>query len=304
MVLYPGAYSGILEPWRHYVPLEKDHRNMAEVVAAIRDRATWERITGHARAEVAENPEYSFEAMTRAMDDGLGLTPAPHAGPSASAFERIAERSYRRLPAIRAHAWGLPRRVNRLRLVPRQIADRIVPHPTAILVIAPEHEHRWIWRRRIRVARAGAFWAARPRTLPWSLILAHGRPLLEELSRLARLQSHGARANRAGAGSPFCIRLDEATGTLSIGDATAGTSDAGDLPSDLGWVTNVRLDLTNPWLVPPGLGAMQDRFVALADVFRDRPDVGRRLLRGSEPWAAVASAIAPPPPPPGDGGGA
>ena len=28
MILYEGEYSGILVPWRHYVPLKKDHSNI------------------------------------------------------------------------------------------------------------------------------------------------------------------------------------------------------------------------------------------------------------------------------------
>ena len=73
MVLYPGEYSGILEPWRHYVPLEKDHSNMAQVVEAIRDPALWGEITSRARDEVALNPAYSYRALAQAVDAGLEL---------------------------------------------------------------------------------------------------------------------------------------------------------------------------------------------------------------------------------------
>ena len=74
MVLYPGDYSGILKPWQHYVPLEKDHSNMPEVAGAIQDRQTWERITGQAREEIALNPKYSFRALVEKVDDGLALS--------------------------------------------------------------------------------------------------------------------------------------------------------------------------------------------------------------------------------------
>src|SRR3546814_45985 len=36
MILYEGRYSGRLIPWRHYVPLKRDHSNMDEVVAVLR----------------------------------------------------------------------------------------------------------------------------------------------------------------------------------------------------------------------------------------------------------------------------
>ncbi|QRN03382.1 hypothetical protein GH742_05605 [Legionella sp. MW5194] len=37
MILYEGEYSGVLKPYRHYVPLAKDHSNMEEIVGYIQD---------------------------------------------------------------------------------------------------------------------------------------------------------------------------------------------------------------------------------------------------------------------------
>ena len=68
MILYEGSYSGRLQPWRHYVPLKKDHSNMDEVVAVLRDPAKATAIIERAYAEVALNPDNSFEAMVRQFD--------------------------------------------------------------------------------------------------------------------------------------------------------------------------------------------------------------------------------------------
>lgn len=68
MILYEGGYSGILVPWRHYVPLAKDHANMAEVVAVLRDRGRAEQILDAAYCEVALNPAYSFAAHVGRVD--------------------------------------------------------------------------------------------------------------------------------------------------------------------------------------------------------------------------------------------
>jgi hypothetical protein len=305
MVLYPGAYSGALEAWRHYVPLEKTHANMDEVVAAIRDQATWERITSQARSEVAENPRFAYRALAEAMDRGLDLRAVSQTGISAADFDRIADRAFRRLPTTQAHALGLPPRVNRFRRIPGRIAVLTKPSPTAILAVPQGTDPRQrLWRRRIRVGRAAAYWIAHPRMLPASVMRAYGRTLLEELSQLALLQAHGARAVGTGAGSPFVLRADETSGTLSIEHqaAGAGSTEPGIIPEDLGWVRTLKLDLANRWLIPGGIGPARDhRFEALSALFRDRPDVGRRLLVGRAPWCAIGATGSLPPA--GAGGG-
>lgn len=63
MVLYEGRYSGVLQPWRHYVPLKKDHSNMDEVVAVLRDPARWQDIVDRAYEEVACDRRWSYEAF-------------------------------------------------------------------------------------------------------------------------------------------------------------------------------------------------------------------------------------------------
>ena len=71
MILYEGNYSGILEPWRHYVPLKKDHSNMAEVVAVLRDPSRLAEIVQCAYDEIALNPRYSFAAAVAAADAAI-----------------------------------------------------------------------------------------------------------------------------------------------------------------------------------------------------------------------------------------
>lgn len=68
MVLYEGRYSGVLEPWRHYVPLKKDHSNMDEVVEAIKSKEKWTEITSNARKEVALNEKYSYKVFIQNFD--------------------------------------------------------------------------------------------------------------------------------------------------------------------------------------------------------------------------------------------
>jgi hypothetical protein len=71
MVLYEGEYSGRLEPWRHYVPLKKDHSNFDEVVAVLRDPARANAIVQQAYDEVACAPRNSFRAAAAEFDNAI-----------------------------------------------------------------------------------------------------------------------------------------------------------------------------------------------------------------------------------------
>ena len=68
MILYEGDYSGILIPWRHYVPLKKDHSNIQEVVDVLKNPNQWLEITNNAYQEVAQNKQYTFESFVKNFD--------------------------------------------------------------------------------------------------------------------------------------------------------------------------------------------------------------------------------------------
>jgi len=77
MILYEGKYSGVLEPWRHYVPLKKDHSNMAEIVAVLRDPDRLTAITECAYREIALDPRYSFATAVKAADAAMEVALRP-----------------------------------------------------------------------------------------------------------------------------------------------------------------------------------------------------------------------------------
>ena len=77
MILYDGYYSGILKPWRHYVPLRRDHSNMDEVVAVLRDATRAQDIVDRAYHEVALNPAYTFRALVERVDEVIAATYQP-----------------------------------------------------------------------------------------------------------------------------------------------------------------------------------------------------------------------------------
>ena len=68
MILYEGDYSGILKPWKHYVPLKKDHSNMDDVVYYIRNEEKWKSITEQAYNDIILNPNYSYKNFIKEFD--------------------------------------------------------------------------------------------------------------------------------------------------------------------------------------------------------------------------------------------
>jgi hypothetical protein len=292
MLLYPGHYSGILKPWRHYVPLEKDHSNMPEVAAAIHDRQTWERITGDARQEIALNPQYSFRAMVEKVDDGLALSSTAGKPLRPSDFERSASRSYRRLRTTQLHAFGLSPGINRVRLMAGRVVRGVKPSPIAIGTSPRRvNEKAHAMRERWRYLRSVTYWAVRPRVLPLALLVRHRGALLRDLSELGRLQVMGERAHVAGAAHPFAVLLAERTRDLRImlrGDLPESGRPLSELPGDVSWASGISLDLIDPWLVPAGVqGSPARRLEALSAVLRARPQSGRRLLAGPRTWCDV-----------------
>ena len=65
MILYPGDYSGILEPGRHYVELQHDHSNMDEVVAVLMNPDRAGKIIERAYTEVAVSGRWSFRTFVQ-----------------------------------------------------------------------------------------------------------------------------------------------------------------------------------------------------------------------------------------------
>ncbi len=68
MLLYEGEYSGVLIPWRHYIPLKKDFSNFDEVLSVIKDPKRLQEIADCAYREIAQNDKYGYEAFVNGFD--------------------------------------------------------------------------------------------------------------------------------------------------------------------------------------------------------------------------------------------
>ena len=68
LVLFPGEYSGILEPGRHYVPLEKDFSNVDDVVATIRNTSALAEMIERSYEEIVASGRFSYNRMVAEFD--------------------------------------------------------------------------------------------------------------------------------------------------------------------------------------------------------------------------------------------
>jgi hypothetical protein len=68
LVLFPGNYSGVLQEGRHYIRLEKDFSNLAQVVDQIGDTSHLEALAERAYADLVESGRYALSAFSAEVD--------------------------------------------------------------------------------------------------------------------------------------------------------------------------------------------------------------------------------------------
>jgi hypothetical protein len=74
LVLFPGEYAGILQPWQHYIPLERDFSNAAEVVGALKNDALLQQMVDRTYREIAVSGELSYRTFASRFDVAVDLT--------------------------------------------------------------------------------------------------------------------------------------------------------------------------------------------------------------------------------------
>ena len=67
-VMYPGQFSGILEPWKHYIPLERDFSNLNDVISAIKDDDLLQEVAERAYDEIIKPMKYSERNLASGVD--------------------------------------------------------------------------------------------------------------------------------------------------------------------------------------------------------------------------------------------
>jgi hypothetical protein len=68
LVLFEGAYSGVVRPWDHYIMLKKDGSNLDEVFRLLRDDVYVDAMVQRAWFDVIDSGRFSYGAFVRLVD--------------------------------------------------------------------------------------------------------------------------------------------------------------------------------------------------------------------------------------------
>ena len=70
-ILYPGSYSEVLEPYKHYVPLRRDHSNINEVVGLILDDGFVDELSRYAYDSIIATNRWDYCRFASIVDDAI-----------------------------------------------------------------------------------------------------------------------------------------------------------------------------------------------------------------------------------------
>jgi len=73
IIAFPGEYSGIIQPWIHYIPLEKDFSNFPQVVRAVNNLETRKRITERTYQDIIASGNYRYEVFSLLCANALNV---------------------------------------------------------------------------------------------------------------------------------------------------------------------------------------------------------------------------------------
>ncbi|HZT90910.1 MAG TPA: hypothetical protein VFA05_02630 [Gaiellaceae bacterium] len=77
LVMFPGSYSEIVEPWRHYIPLEKDFSNIEEVGRLIRDDSFLGQLVESTHRDLIASGKYAYRSFVEEFDELLAARATP-----------------------------------------------------------------------------------------------------------------------------------------------------------------------------------------------------------------------------------
>jgi glycosyltransferase involved in cell wall biosynthesis len=70
-ILVEGAYSGILKPWEHYIPIRADASDFDDVAEAMRDHALCARLIANCKSALLDFKALRYESYAKAIMDAI-----------------------------------------------------------------------------------------------------------------------------------------------------------------------------------------------------------------------------------------
>ena len=71
LVLFPGTYRGVLKPWVHYIPLERDFSNIDQVISLIKDDAYLQSMVDRTYEDIVDSERYTMKRFIADFDLAL-----------------------------------------------------------------------------------------------------------------------------------------------------------------------------------------------------------------------------------------
>lgn len=99
LVLTRGEYAGVLEPWRHYIPLEPDFSNADDVARLLKDDDRLQEMADRAYDEIVASGRYGMRQFVAGVDRAIALAQRRFSGASWAGPHP---------PAARRPAWKTP----------------------------------------------------------------------------------------------------------------------------------------------------------------------------------------------------
>jgi hypothetical protein len=187
-ILVRGAYDGVLEADRHYVPLERDLANVDPVLDRLAEPEAMQALADRAYREIYEDGAVTYRDFAAQLDEVFQDT-TRHRVPFATTLVRRGRLELERMPPDRTHP-GLA----------RWIAHDPARARTALRLVMRRPELRRLWLRNGGWRRAG--------------FSSEGVGVLTELFILALL-AEGNRG-RSTAGEPFRVQIRHEPGTQRL----------------------------------------------------------------------------------------
>lgn len=294
MILYEGEYSGCLKSWRHYVPLRKDHSNMEEVVAALKDETTWQRITSTAYEEVALNRDYSFDAFAVKVDNAVedAFDPGMRSerlAYSAEEFLEVADAVNQRKPMQQARSLGGHVRG----MIDTYGRKYLSGQSRELLLNSMIWVYRSMMRARVKIAKlhTASRWYVGPSRLPLlTLVLSRlkGYNLVEDIEALRMIQTAGRIVYRSTGVMPFTMDWSPTNSTLLLRRASVDLGDRQSVENGDGMIEAIRKGAVREFRflfdsggrLPPYVMQSGGTFGGFLTLIQQSPTYAERLLFG------------------------
>ncbi|HYW56840.1 MAG TPA: hypothetical protein VE934_07760 [Polaromonas sp.] len=92
-ILVEGRYSGVIEPWEHYIPIKSDASDFERVLEAIQDQPAVQKMISRCRSAILDAPELRCQNRAQqVIDTAIGLISKKNVRSSVDDVQQVIQR--------------------------------------------------------------------------------------------------------------------------------------------------------------------------------------------------------------------